>query len=300
VDQTVLVFDADEAGRRAAARALPLFMTADMDAVVLRLPEGHDPDTFVREYGPRAFEEAAAGAVPLLDFYLDVLRRKHPDSLAGRSRMVQDALEVMGQVESPVRRELLRKAMADRLGVSEDALSRSLRRPVYQEDDPEPRERTEEHAAHFEQDLVRTLLLHPEAAAQVFSHDLGPLFQDTRLKTVYEALSEGYRIHGIVATDRMEGLSPDQTDMVTRLAMGEDGLTEDTLAPAVQDAVERFFEREKRSRVVDLSRRIKEAQAAGDDALLFNLMKEKNRLLKSARLGTRGTPREELPDGHWQ
>ena len=67
-DQIVFSFDGDAAGRRAAGRALEASLAHASDTRTFRflfLPTEHDPDSFVRELGAAAFEEAVAGAVPL-------------------------------------------------------------------------------------------------------------------------------------------------------------------------------------------------------------------------------------------
>jgi len=67
-DQIVFSFDGDAAGRRAAGRALEASLAHASDTRTFRflfLPSEHDPDSFVRELGAAAFEEAVAGAVPL-------------------------------------------------------------------------------------------------------------------------------------------------------------------------------------------------------------------------------------------
>lgn len=67
-DRVVFAFDGDAAGRRAAARALEAALphATDLRGVkFLFLPSEHDPDSYVRELGPEAFERAVAQAVPL-------------------------------------------------------------------------------------------------------------------------------------------------------------------------------------------------------------------------------------------
>jgi len=67
-DQVVFSFDGDAAGRRAAARALEASLPHAGDTRTFRflfLPAEHDPDSFVRELGAAAFEDAVAHAVPL-------------------------------------------------------------------------------------------------------------------------------------------------------------------------------------------------------------------------------------------
>ncbi len=72
-DEVVFCFDGDNAGRKAAWRALENALPALADgknARFLFLPEGEDPDNFVRKRGKAAFEAALGGAVPLSEFLL--------------------------------------------------------------------------------------------------------------------------------------------------------------------------------------------------------------------------------------
>ena len=67
-DAVVFSFDGDAAGRRAAGRALEASLPHATDTRSFRflfLPPEHDPDSYVREFGAAAFEQCAAGAVPL-------------------------------------------------------------------------------------------------------------------------------------------------------------------------------------------------------------------------------------------
>jgi DNA primase len=67
-DSVVFSFDGDPAGRRAARRALEASLPHATDTRTVRflfLPVEHDPDSFVREHGAKAFEDCVARAVPL-------------------------------------------------------------------------------------------------------------------------------------------------------------------------------------------------------------------------------------------
>src|SRR4029450_9634420 len=94
-DTVVFCFDGDNAGRKAAWRALenPLPVLADgKNALFLFLPDGEDPDDFVRQRGKAAFERAIASAVPLSEFLLADLAVPHPPtSSEGRAALVAAA-----------------------------------------------------------------------------------------------------------------------------------------------------------------------------------------------------------------
>ncbi|MDR1853503.1 MAG: DNA primase [Azoarcus sp.] len=101
-DRVVFCFDGDEAGRRAAWRALENALEALRDDVTLAflfLPPEHDPDTFVREKGADAFRDAAAHATPLAEFLLDHLRQNCDlASAEGRARLVHEAKPLVTRI----------------------------------------------------------------------------------------------------------------------------------------------------------------------------------------------------------
>ncbi len=91
--EVVFCFDGDAAGRDAAWRALEQALPLMRDgrlAAFLFLPEGEDPDSFVRSRGAEAFEEAMASAMPLSDFlFSTLLGESNPVTLEGRTRIVE-------------------------------------------------------------------------------------------------------------------------------------------------------------------------------------------------------------------
>ena len=88
-DLVVFCFDGDSAGRKAAWRALentlPV-LTDGKEARFLFLPDGEDPDDFVRGHGKAAFERAIDGATPLSEYLLAELAAQHPPAHGRRSR----------------------------------------------------------------------------------------------------------------------------------------------------------------------------------------------------------------------
>lgn len=90
--QLIFCFDGDAAGRQAAWRALESSLThlnAGLDASFIFLPEGHDPDSLVREEGKEAFLKRLQQATPLNRFLLDTLTKEiDTTSLAGKSQLV--------------------------------------------------------------------------------------------------------------------------------------------------------------------------------------------------------------------
>ncbi len=125
-DTVVFCFDGDNAGRKAAWRALEntLAVLADgRNAQFLFLPDGEDPDDFVRKRGKTAFEAALAKAVPLSEFLLSELATQHPPTSAeGRAALVAAARPYFAQIAAPILASLLRRRLAELTGLPETEL----------------------------------------------------------------------------------------------------------------------------------------------------------------------------------
>jgi DNA primase len=129
-DTVIFCFDGDEAGRRAAWRALEntLSVLADgKDARFLFLPDGEDPDDFIRQRGKSAFEELLDQATPLSDFLLNELAARHPPrSAEGRAALVNAAKPLLAQLTAPVFGALLRQRLAALAGLPEREMTALL------------------------------------------------------------------------------------------------------------------------------------------------------------------------------
>ncbi len=123
-----LVFDGDAAGAEAAARAHEVVETVpSLVARVVRLPEGEDPDTFVRSRGAEAFERLCEQAVPVTEFLLDRALAGVGGSVEDRVRAVEVVRPILGRVRNRLARKLYVARVADRLGMNERTLIAYLR-----------------------------------------------------------------------------------------------------------------------------------------------------------------------------
>jgi len=125
-DEIVYCFDGDNAGRRAAWRALEnsLGQLADGKEVrFLFLPQGEDPDTYVRQHGKDAFEKLLDEAVPLSKFLLAELS-SHVDGNTheGRAKLLQEAKPLVKQIAAPMLSLMLRKQLAEITGITQQEL----------------------------------------------------------------------------------------------------------------------------------------------------------------------------------
>ena len=140
-DNVVFCFDGDNAGRKAAWRALEnaLPVLADgKNASFLLMPDGEDPDDFVRRRGKAAFETAVAEAIPLSEFLLTELAARHsPATAEGRAALVAAAAPLLGQIAAPVLAAIMRRRLAEMSGLPDSELASLLPKPPARPIEPE-------------------------------------------------------------------------------------------------------------------------------------------------------------------
>jgi len=125
--KAMLVFDSDNAGIRAAHRGVALFMRFEMDAKVMVLPRGHDPDTFITEYGYEEFLRYADNAAGMMRFLLDAAVDQYGLSIEGKIRILKEMQQPLAAIRDDVARSLYARDLAERIGVDESAVIEKIR-----------------------------------------------------------------------------------------------------------------------------------------------------------------------------
>ena len=131
-DSVCFSFDGDRAGRAAAWRALENALPHIREGRQVRfvfLPEGHDPDTFVNEFGAQAFEKELDGGMALSDFLIGELASQvDMSTVDGKARLAELAKPLINRIPAGVYRELLLESLAETVGLTATKLERIVGR----------------------------------------------------------------------------------------------------------------------------------------------------------------------------
>ncbi|MQY50752.1 DNA primase [Rhodocyclus gracilis] len=168
VDRIVYCFDGDNAGRKAAWRALENSLEAlpvQKSIGFVFLPPTDDPDSFVRANGAAAFERLVATATPLSDFLLSELSAQCDlGSAEGRAQLVAAAKPLLARLQTPILRLQIVKRLAETSGFSQAEVERLCElRPIA----PPAPARAPRRAPSLARALLGLLLHKPELAKRI-------------------------------------------------------------------------------------------------------------------------------------
>ena len=131
--KVVLSFDPDAAGQGAAAKSCEMLVAEGFEVNVATLPQGDDPDTFVRKNGGQAYGERLQRSQPYLEYLLDRAAAGHNlNSDEGRVNFLNELLPVAGRIPDAARRDRFADRLSHKARVTEDVVRAQIRQAVSQ------------------------------------------------------------------------------------------------------------------------------------------------------------------------
>ncbi len=273
--KVVLVFDSDDAGLKAAIRSIEIFDKGYVDAQILVLPAGHDPDSFIFESGADAFLGAAVSAKGIVSFLIESAVARHGLTTDGKIRIMADLEKPLTAIQDPVDRSLYVKELSERIGIDEAALLEKLKPAEIKGDLKRPELQKSSMlgapSKKIEQHIIAMMLQFPSILVEIRKRRILELFDDVTLKRIGQAILE--------FNSESEKQPSEIITLIDKIAEG------DTIAALLMEDIAwdqegafklmNQFETGKRRRTSELLEKIKAAEAKGDVGELNALLKKK-------------------------
>jgi DNA primase len=124
----IICYDSDSAGLQAALRASKTLAAAGCKMRVAALPDGTDPDDYIRTHGPEKFKKDVIGAsITLMAFKMQFFRKgKNLQDEGQRLQYIEDILKELSLLDNPVEIELYLKQLSGEFSLSMDVLKSQL------------------------------------------------------------------------------------------------------------------------------------------------------------------------------
>ncbi|MGK2908030.1 MAG: DNA primase [Desulfuromonadales bacterium] len=116
-DKILLIFDEDAAGRQATFRAMDALLPVGLAVSVVAMPAGEDPDSLLKAEGEDGFRNCLDAARPVLEVFIEDQLRVNDQSVEGRARAAEQALERIRRLPGDLERSLYLQRLADLTGL---------------------------------------------------------------------------------------------------------------------------------------------------------------------------------------
>lgn len=210
--EIVLCYDADMAGQNATARAIPMLREAGLLVKVLTVPNGKDPDEYIRSYGDQGyarFKNLLDTTGNDVEYRLQKLRQANPiEEPAGRVAYLTGAAEILAGLTNRIEQEVYAGRLAEEMSVDRSAILRQvdslMKKRRREEKKKEFREYQQEtaglrdrvnpdkasnlRAAAAEEALLSAMLRYPETAEGIAGAVSADIFITAFNRRVYAAL----------------------------------------------------------------------------------------------------------------
>ncbi|MGN0492400.1 MAG: DNA primase [Acutalibacteraceae bacterium] len=180
--EIVLTLDADAAGQKAIKRASELLENTGLKTRVVVIPDGKDPDEFIKKNGPERFAALLEGAVSDMEYkLLTAAKDINLESEDGRLRYLNAAAEIVAGSDDVMTRDIYIGRLCEKYGVSRTALTAKVEeirkknarvrkkkeisdiiRPKFTKDDVNPERRRSPKGVSAEETLIAVLLKNPD------------------------------------------------------------------------------------------------------------------------------------------
>jgi len=122
-EHVYLIYDGDEAGQRAAQRAIPMLEKAGLKIKVLKMRDAKDPDEFLHKFGADKFKVLLEESSDRVEYQLNAIQRKYDlREDDQRVQYIQEAAELVSTLGSAVRREVYGHRVAEVAKITYDAM----------------------------------------------------------------------------------------------------------------------------------------------------------------------------------
>lgn len=219
-EEVVIVYDADTAGVKATLRGLDLLIGSGLKVKVVALPQGSDPDDFLRSQGVEKFQREISQSLSLVDYRIKLVSQNYDlNSSEGKVTVVEEVLPTIARIKNLIEQKEEIKKLSRLISVDEETLLLELgriSRKTYQWEEPSYREElardfrdptSQQGVLKAEKGLVQVMLNFPEEI-ETIRVEIGPedfLIGDLSriVKVIYELYDKKKSINPAIIMDRV-------------------------------------------------------------------------------------------------
>jgi len=282
-DKILLIFDEDAAGRKATFRAMDALLPVGLAVSVVAMPAGDDPDSLIKAEGEDGFRNCLDAARPVLEVFIEDQLRINDQSVEGRARAAEQALERIRLLPGDLERSLYLQRLADLTKLDIELLKSKasggsllqpqVRRPATQRP---PMQHASAETEKTQKYLLRLMLVDDHQRRRVREEGTEGLFLDDLSRGLAEYLLGREGDDGRLPEDLFDAsLAEDQQSLLASLKFQEDQGWADNPEQILSDcrrAVSNYLLKQRLKEVGQLE---EDAQSNNDEDALMRYQRER-------------------------
>lgn len=277
----LILYDADSAGAIATVRGADILIQNGLEVKVIRLPQGHDPDSYVRANGADAVRALLSQAVPLMEFKINQLEQngqfQNPEK---KAQSIRSLLQSIALVEDRIRKMFMVKELAERFKMAEPVLwseiQRLERRPMPQvvskdaQSNQAPPAVLPTRLKLAEQNLLATLIQRPELIRFTMKVLACDEIRQPRIRELVEQLYERTLQGEAIAASEISRFMDDlELGKVISDALQRQDATLEVQEKMIEDCVVVIKKARISSQIEQIREQIRAAQLQNEDPAAF-------------------------------
>ncbi len=299
-EKVILVFDGDDAGIQASLRSVGIFIEKGMQARVMLLPRGHDPDSFMRKYGLEAFKAIADKSRSVISFIMESAQKKYGLSVEGKMQIIEELKMPLASIQDMGARNSYIKEVWEHLGVKEYDIREKVDAAVaaMQKSDaahrnrPTGRGQQSNHSkqplqetgrqqaigSRLERQIIAMMLQYPEILPDIIQENVLDHFVSGTLKTLGELIlsmkdEKDRHVSNLISI--VDG--DEKRNILASLSIKEEMWNR----KGCRKVITKFIQNSPLRYSISLTEQIKAAEKDNNQDLLFKLLQEKQNIAVS-------------------
>jgi DNA primase len=262
-ERVILCMDGDKAGRAATLKDIALLVQAGIDTRVVALPQGEDPDSFVRKQGPEAFEKLVQAAPEAFEYFTFEQLNAGDRSAASLEHILRTVAPIVSAERVENKRLMIAGQLARSLGMDIRRVESILRGRV-EVSAPPAATAPVVPPPPLQLELLAILADHPSLLPFAEELGVGSLLTDARVRDMYSAAQAGGSI--------VDAAPPEISDIVAKVVFA--GSYESVQDPrrTLTEAMRMLQRDAMDGELSELKRQIKDAERRGDTQLARELV----------------------------
>ncbi len=247
--KVIISYDSDEAGRKAADRAIKILGEVGLDVSVLNIPGSKDPDEYIKTYGKEKFEQLIDGAKSEFEYNLESITSRYDLNLPqDKIKALKEVEKLISEVYSSAERDIYMREVAARFAVDMKSIKNDVERIISKRTYTKKKEesknllrRSEGFSDRTNPDFVKApaiakneeavlglLLYMPDHLKRVAEKKLltSEDFFTELNRRIFEFIMQNYSIGDVGPPDFNEAFAPDEVGRIVRMKMSRAEFTD--------------------------------------------------------------------------